>query len=116
MALAVDGSSVLLFSPSVSSADQGGGKRRAFTISYSSLNSLRVMDRSRAASRMPLCANCDQAHGGVVFVAQIQLCAHALKRDRNDADRFGLESCPFEEIWANRHSRLPGDQWPTLVR
>jgi hypothetical protein len=38
-------------------ATQGGGKRRASTISYSSLNSLRVMDRSRAASRTPLCAN-----------------------------------------------------------
>ena len=57
MALAVDGSSALLFSPPVSSTVQGGGKRRASTISYSSLNSLRVMDRSRAASRTPLCAN-----------------------------------------------------------
>ena len=35
----------------------GGGKRRASTTSYSSLNSLRVMDRSRAASKTPLCAN-----------------------------------------------------------
>ena len=36
------------------STDQGGGKRRASTTSYSSLNSLRVIDRSRAASRTPL--------------------------------------------------------------
>jgi hypothetical protein len=47
--------------------------------------------RSCSASRPVI--NRDQAGGGVVFVAETQLCAHALKRDRHDADRFGLESC-----------------------
>jgi hypothetical protein len=44
----------------------------------------------------------DQARGGVVFVAQTQLCAHALKHDRHDTDRLGFENCPVEK---NRHCR-----------
>ena len=90
----------------------GGGKRRASTTSNSSLNSLRVMDHSRAASKTPLCKfddlGCDQARGGVVFVAQTQLSAHALKHDRHVSDRFGFESCPVEKC-TNRHADPPAE-------
>ena len=58
----------------------------------------------------------DQARGGVVFVAQTQLCAHALKHDRHDADRLGFENCPIEK---NRHCRPGGmthDQWANVGR
>jgi hypothetical protein len=90
----------------------GGGKRRASTTRYSSLNSLRVMDRSRAASKTPLCANSmildATKRVAVVFVAQTQLSAHALKHDRHVSDRFGFESCPVEK-WTNRHADPPAE-------
>jgi hypothetical protein len=69
-------------------------KRRASTISYSSLNSLRVMDRSRAASRTPLCAN------SMILDATKRVAGSSLSRrpssahtphDRHGADRFGVE-------------------------
>jgi hypothetical protein len=97
---------------SVSLTDQGGGKRRASTISYSSLNSLRVMDRSRAVSGTPLCAN------SMILDATKRVAGSSLSLKPNSAHTVsnasdmlriasGFESCPVEK-WTNRHCRPSG--------